>query len=182
MQRFQTVDVLRQYRQAASLSAQSRMIGDRNGDPEHIGDRTKQAFRLTQRLVEHQAKREARLDGDRRIDWLATSFSGRWRMPCGHGVLGEPYCKASPPNQRGGVFWPVRDPVSGLGDLVAAALIELVRHEFPQRTVWTGGLSYVPASDLAIHPSPPTERLCTYRANADHATTGGISMHQRALV
>jgi hypothetical protein len=153
--------MLRQYRQAASPSAQSRVIGDSNGDPEHIGDRTTQAFRLTQRLVEHQAKREARLDGDRRMDWLVTSYSGRWRMPCGDGVLGEPYCKASPPNQRGIVFWPVRDPVSGPGDLVAVALIELVRNEFPQRTAWMDGLSHGPASGLAIHPSPLTERFRT---------------------
>src|ERR1700676_828817 len=137
------------------------MIGDSDGDPEHIGDGTKQTFSLMQRLVKHQAKREARFDGDRRMDWLATPFFGRWRMPCGHGVLGEPYCKASAPNRRGIVFWPVRDPVSGLGDLVAAALIELVRHQFPQRTAWTGDLSYGPASGLAIHPSPLTERLRT---------------------
>jgi hypothetical protein len=64
------------------------MIRDGNIDPEHIGDRTQKTFGLTQRLVEHQAKRKAGLNGDRRIDWLATPLSGRRRMPCRHRLLG----------------------------------------------------------------------------------------------
>jgi hypothetical protein len=31
--------------------------------------------------VEHQAKREAGLDGDRRIDWLTAPLSGSRSMP-----------------------------------------------------------------------------------------------------
>jgi len=53
------------------------MIGDGDIDPKHIGDRVQKTFGLTQRLVEHQTKREAGLDGDRRIDCLATPLSGR---------------------------------------------------------------------------------------------------------
>ncbi len=72
------------------------MIRDGNIDPEHIGDRTQKTVGLTQRLVEHQAKRKAGLDGDRRIDWLATPLSGRRRMPCRQCLLGEPHRQASP--------------------------------------------------------------------------------------
>jgi hypothetical protein len=90
-----------------------------NGDinPEHIGDRTQKTFSLTQRLVEQQAKREAGLDGDRRVGWLAAALSGRWRMPCRHRLLGEPHRQASSSDLRGIVFRPVRHPVSGLGNL-----------------------------------------------------------------
>ena len=104
------------------------MIGDGNIDLEHIGNRTQKTFGLTQRPVEHQTKRKAGLNGDRRIDWLATPLSGRRRMPCRHGFLREPHRQAAPPYQRGIVFRPVRHPVSGLGKLVASALGELVRH------------------------------------------------------
>src|ERR1700736_4953070 len=53
-----TVGVLQQYRQAAAPSAKRRMIRYRNGDAEHVGDRTKQSFSLSERLVEHQSERE----------------------------------------------------------------------------------------------------------------------------
>ena len=76
------------------------MIGDGDIDPEQIGDRTQKTFGLTQRLMEHQTKRKAGLDGDRRIDWLTTPLSGRRRTPCRHGFLGEPHRHASPPYQR----------------------------------------------------------------------------------
>jgi len=49
-------------------------------------------------------------------------------MPRRHGLLGEPERQASAPYQRSVVFRPVRYPVSGFGDFVAAALVELVRH------------------------------------------------------
>src|SRR5271166_4691730 len=77
--------------------------------------------------MEHQAKRESRLDGDRRIDRLAATSSGRRRMPRRDGVRGEPHGEASPPDQSRIIVRPVRDPVSGLQNLVTAALIELVR-------------------------------------------------------
>jgi len=60
------------------------------------------------------------LNGDSRIDGLTAPRSGRRRMPCGHGLLGEPHRETPPLNQRGIVFRPVRHPVSGPGDLVAA--------------------------------------------------------------
>ena len=114
------------------------MIGDRDIDPEQIGDRTQKTFGLTQRLVEHQAKRKAGLDGNRRIDWLAAPLFGRRRMLCCHRFLGEPHRQAAPSNKRGIVFRPVRHPVSGLGKLVASAFGELVRHESSQPAAWDG--------------------------------------------
>src|SRR5271168_5355089 len=95
MQWLRTVKPLEQYCQATTATAQGRMIGDGDIDPEHIGDRTQKTFGLTQRLVEHQAKREGGLDGDRRIDWLAAPLSRRRRMPCRHRLLGEPHRQAS---------------------------------------------------------------------------------------
>src|ERR1700678_2627022 len=104
------------------------MIGDGDIDFEQIGDRMHQTLSLAQRLVEHQTKRNTSLDGDRRIGWLAAPLSGRRRMPGRYGLLGEPYRQAASADQRGIIFRPVRHPVSGLRDLVAAALVELVRH------------------------------------------------------
>jgi hypothetical protein len=64
------------------------MIRHRNGDAEHIGDRTKQPFSLSERLVEHQAERQTGLNGDYRIDRLTAPRSGRRRVPRGHGLIG----------------------------------------------------------------------------------------------
>jgi hypothetical protein len=57
------------------------VIRDSDIDREHIGDRPQQALGLAQRLVEHQAKREAGLDGDRRIKRLTAALAGRRRVP-----------------------------------------------------------------------------------------------------
>src|SRR5271168_2640702 len=138
MQWLRTAKPLAQDCQATTATAQGRMIGDGDIDPEHIRDRMQKTFGLTQRLAEHQTKREAGLDGDRRIDWLTAPLSGRRRMPYRHGLRGEPHRQASPSNQRGIVFRPVRHPVSGLGKLVATVFGELVRHEFSQPAGWDG--------------------------------------------
>jgi hypothetical protein len=90
MQWLRTVDVLRQYRQAADSSAERGMIRTGNGDAEHISDRPKQTFRLSERLMKHRAEREAGLDGDRRTDRLTAPRSGRRCVRCGHGRIGEP--------------------------------------------------------------------------------------------
>src|SRR3984957_20146192 len=124
------IDSFWQDGQTAAATAKRRMIRDGNMDPEHIGDRTKQPLGLTERLVEHQAKCEAGLDGDRRINRLTAPFSDRRRMPCRHGLLSEPYRQTSSPYQRGIVFRPVRHPVSGFWDFMAAAFVEFVRHGF----------------------------------------------------
>ena len=55
MQRLSTVDVLRRYRQATAPSAKRPMIRYGNGDAEHVGDRMKHPFSLSERLAEHQA-------------------------------------------------------------------------------------------------------------------------------
>jgi hypothetical protein len=64
-----------------------------------------------------------------------------------HRFLGQPYGQAASPHQRGIVVWPVRHPVSGLRDLVAAAFVELARHGFPQ-THGDGRRSYRPGINL----------------------------------
>jgi hypothetical protein len=63
MQRLCAMNSLRQDRQATTAAAQCRVIGD--GDLEYVGDRSEQTLGLSQRLMEYQAEREARLDGDR---------------------------------------------------------------------------------------------------------------------
>jgi hypothetical protein len=59
-------------------------------------------------------------------DRLTARFPLAGACPCRDGLLGHPHRQAATPDQRGVVFRPVRDPVSGLGDRVAAALVELV--------------------------------------------------------
>jgi hypothetical protein len=54
-------------------------------------------------------------------------------MPCGHDLIGEPDRDASPPNQRGVIFRPVRNPVSGARDLVEAAFAEFIGGWDPRR-------------------------------------------------
>ena len=66
------------------------MIGDADIDSQHRSERSQQAFGLTQRLMEHQAKREAGLDGDRRIDWLTAPLCGSRSMPDLSGFFGQP--------------------------------------------------------------------------------------------
>jgi hypothetical protein len=146
MQWLIAIDPLWQDRQTATPATQGRVIRNGDADPEHGGNRSQHALGLTQRLVEHQAKREASLDGDRRIDRRSAALSGGRRMPCLNGVVAEPHRDASPPYQCGIVFRPVRHPVSGLRDLVAAALVELVRHG---------------ASRVGLRGPPPYERSAT---------------------
>src|SRR5271156_6477186 len=100
MKWLRTVKPLEQDCQATTATAEGGMIGDGEIDPEQIGDRTQKTFGLTQRLVEHQAKREAGLDGDRRIDCLTAPLSARRCMPRRHRLRGEPHRQASPSNQR----------------------------------------------------------------------------------
>jgi len=65
------------------------VIGDADIDSQHRSERSQQALGLTQRLMEHQAKREAGLDGDRRIDWLTAPLSGSRSMPGLNGFFGS---------------------------------------------------------------------------------------------
>ena len=60
MQWLRTVRPLEHDCQATTATAEGRMIGDGDIDPEHIGDRTQKTFGLTQRLVEHQTNRHPR--------------------------------------------------------------------------------------------------------------------------
>src|SRR5271165_4853635 len=50
---------------------------------------------LSQRLMEYQAERKARLDGDRRIDRLTDPLAGGRCLPSRHGLLGNPHRQAS---------------------------------------------------------------------------------------
>jgi hypothetical protein len=68
---------------------------------------------LSQRLVEYEAEREARLGGNCRVDRLTTSLSGGRRLPCRDRLLGHPHGQSSTLDQRRVVFRPVRDPVFG---------------------------------------------------------------------
>jgi hypothetical protein len=65
------------------------VIGDGDVDLEHVGDRSQQALGLSQRLVEYEAEREARLNSNRRIDWLTTPLPGGRRLPCLDCLLGR---------------------------------------------------------------------------------------------
>jgi hypothetical protein len=138
MQWLRTIKPHEQDCQATTATAEGCMIVDGDIDPEHIGDRTQKTLSLTQQLVEHQARCEAGLNGDRRIDRLAAPLSGRRRMPCRHRLLGEPHRQASRPDQRSIGLRPVGQPLSGPGKLVATAFGEFVRHESSQPAAWDG--------------------------------------------
>ena len=90
MQRFITTDPAWQDRQPPAPAAQSRVVGDSDIDMQHRGYRAQQAFGLTQRLMKYQAQCETGLDGNLRIDRLATAFSGRWSMPGRNRFFGKP--------------------------------------------------------------------------------------------
>src|SRR5262252_4740706 len=95
--------------------------------------------------MEHQAKREAGLDGDRRIARLTAPRTRGGGMPCVDGFRGEPDREAAPLDQRGIVFRPVLHPVFGFWDFMAAAFIELVRHGASERWgIASHRLSYKP--------------------------------------
>ena len=183
MQWFVAVDPFRQDRQAATATAQSRVIRDGDIDLEHVGDRSQQAFGLTKRLMEYQAKREARLDGDRRIDRLTAPLSGGRRMPCRHSLFGDPYRQASPPDQRRIVFRPIRHPVPSHRDLVAAALVELVRHGVSKRWL-SRRLTLLSCRPRHPHvPSPPRPAIATYAScYGTHTTPSLIHAPTRHII
>ena len=86
-QRLSAIEPFRQDCQTTATAAQSGMIRDVDIDPKHVDDRAQQTLSLTVRLVKHQAKRKAGLDGDLRVYRLAAPLSGGRRMPCRHGPL-----------------------------------------------------------------------------------------------
>ena len=96
MQGLFTTNRLWQDGQIATPTAQRCVIGDSNIELEHIDDRSRQAFGLTQRLVEHQAKYETRLDGCRRIDRLTAALAGSRRRPCPSGAGKTTLCSLLP--------------------------------------------------------------------------------------
>jgi hypothetical protein len=152
MERFVTVKRLWQNGQAAPSAAQCRVVRNCNIDVEQSRDRSQQSFSLTQRLVEHQAKRKRGLDGYRRIDRLTATLSRRRSVPCRDGLFGKPNRQLSPPHQRCIIVWPVRHSVSRLGEFVTATLIELVWHGFPNRSMERRGHP----TDRATVPPPPS--------------------------
>jgi hypothetical protein len=82
MEWFVTVNRLWQNGQAAASAAQCRVVGNCNIDVEQSRVRSQQSFSLTQRLVEHQAKRKRGLDGYCRIDRLTATLSSRRSVSC----------------------------------------------------------------------------------------------------
>jgi hypothetical protein len=97
------------------------------------------------------------------------AYDGKACLPCRDRLLGHPHGQASTLDQRRVVFRPVRDPVFGLGDLVAAAFVELVRHGSHRQRTATDRTA--PASTL---PSAP---VTTWDISS---TTYGLFAHQRA--
>src|SRR5580698_7136320 len=167
MQWLVTVNSLRQDREIAATAAQRGMVGDGNVDLQQAGDRSQQTLSLSQRLMEDQPEREARLDGDRRVDRLTTPLAGSRGLPRCDGIVGQPHRQASAPDQRGVVLRPVRNSVFGPGYLVAAAFVELVRHGSHQRRTHTDG----PAAASNMPPSLAT-------TSGSNGTTCGLFAHQ----
>src|SRR5271170_3474639 len=88
MQWFVTTNRLWWNCQPAPSAAQCRVVGNCDLDVEQSRDRSQQSFSLTQRLVEHQAKRKRGLDGYCRIDRLTATLSSRRSVPCRDGLFG----------------------------------------------------------------------------------------------
>jgi hypothetical protein len=107
------------------------VVGDPDLDAEQIRERSQRTLDLAKRLMKYQAKRQSRFDGDVEVDGLTASLSGCRRVPCRYRFLGRPNGEAASSYQRSIVFRPVRHPVSGCRDLMAAPLVELVWHGFP---------------------------------------------------
>jgi hypothetical protein len=187
MQRFVATKRLWWNRQPAPSAAQCRVVGNCNFDVEQSRDRSQQSFSLTQRLVEHQAKRERGLDGYCRIDRLTATLSSRRSVPCRDGLIGKPNRQLSPPRERCIIVWPIRHSVSRLWELVAATLIELVWHGLPKSKHGTTGAT-LPAGRRCHHPPPrvPLTVACQRLASPDEATctkaaAGGGNVLSQAL-
>src|SRR5258708_6457300 len=99
-------------------------------------------------------------------------------MPCRHGLLGEPYGEASSPYQRGIVFRPVRHPVFGFRDLMAAAFVEFVRQGFHSQSDGIVYRTVRPPTLLSVQLFERATPDRMARENQAHPTTYGLSMHQ----
>src|SRR5277367_683483 len=142
MQWLRTVKPLEQDCQATTATPEDRMIRDGDIDPEHVGDRMQKTFGLTQPLVEHQTKREAGLNGDRRIDWLATPLSCRRRRPCRHRLLGEPNRQASRRTSAASYSGQFVTRYLALGNLWRRPSVNLYGMSLHNQQRGTGGLSH----------------------------------------
>ena len=80
-------------------------------------------------LLENQAYRQGGFDGQVRINGLSSAPAGLLCQPGALGLFGELDRQVAPPLQRSIVFRPIGDTVFGLGKLVTAGFIVLIRHE-----------------------------------------------------
>jgi hypothetical protein len=69
---------------------QSRMVGDRDLQLEHLGQGTQEAFGLSERKVEDHANCQSCFDGDIRIGALTAGFPTGRRSPGVEGIIGKP--------------------------------------------------------------------------------------------
>src|SRR5271170_5546564 len=130
MQWFRTAHVFWQDGQTGTAAAKGGVIRYSDINPERSRDGAQQTFCLTQRLVEHQADRKGSFDRERRIERLTTPLDGSGCVPCSDRLFGEPNRQTASSNQPGIVLRPICHPVFGGWDLVAAAVVELVRHGY----------------------------------------------------
>ena len=106
--------------------------------PLRLRDRSQQSLSLTQRLVEHQAKRKRDLDGYCRIDRSTATLSSRRSVPCHDGLFGTPNRQLSPPHQRSIIVWPIGHSAARAGPSTAVATANRSCYHVRLPTHWGG--------------------------------------------
>jgi len=108
-------------------SGESRVIGDREAQPQEVGQRPEKPFGLPKREMEDYADRERSLDGQVRVCALTSRLSAGRLPPGVDCIFGEPDGEVTTAAEARFVLRPIANPVSGFGVLVLTALRVLHR-------------------------------------------------------
>src|SRR5271165_2123178 len=99
--------------------AQRGVVRHREVKPEQTDDRADEPLGLPQRQAKDHAYRQRRGDRQGRIVRLAAWRGSRLRSPRLDRLVGKPNGQAAPPLQGSIILRPIRDPIPGLGDMMA---------------------------------------------------------------
>ena len=151
MQRAGTGPPERRHLQRLRPAAQRGMVRHREVKPEQSDDGADQPLGLPQRQAKDRAHRQRRGDRQGRVMRLAARRGSRLRPPRLDRLVRKPDGQAASPLQCRVILRPVRDPIPGLGDVMAVFSMVFERHG---RAVPGSGMGF----PMCVATRPPATR------------------------
>jgi hypothetical protein len=152
--------------------AEGGVVGNRQGEPEKIEDRSDQSFSLAQSEPEHGLQRQRCQDRQRRRPRLAAACRPRCRSPSHDRFLSESDHQAPTLPQARVVVRPVRHLALLLWDMVAAVGVGLERHRILRISREPSSYPDTPLISRPINATSPSIGLRQDRIIVQNADAG----------